>query len=101
MPPRRGAEKEADPARTLPAGVDPADIVVHDETVAEPSYAFALSRLPRADLSHTPIGVFRNVSRPTYDGLVREQVAAATATMADQEAELAKLLNTGDTWTIL
>ena len=63
------------------ASVRPAEIVVHDETVADPAYAFALSRLPQADLSHTPIGVFRNVSRPTYDGLVREQVTAATSTV--------------------
>jgi 2-oxoglutarate ferredoxin oxidoreductase subunit beta len=83
------------------AEVSPADIVVHDETVDEPAYAFALSRLPRTDLSHTPIGIFRNVSRPTYDNLVREQVAAASATVSEPEAELASLLNSGDTWTIL
>ncbi len=77
------------------------EIVVHDESVTDPSYAFALSRLPQADLSHTPIGIFRRVNRPTYDGLVREQVGAAAAKVADPEAELAKLLNTGDTWTIL
>jgi 2-oxoglutarate ferredoxin oxidoreductase subunit beta len=83
------------------ASVSPEEIVVHDETVADPAYAFALSRLPQADLSHTPIGVFRNVSRPTYDGLVREQLAKATSTVDDPQAELAKLLNTGDTWTIV
>jgi 2-oxoglutarate ferredoxin oxidoreductase subunit beta len=83
------------------ASVTPAEIVVHDETVADPAYAFALSRLPLTDLSHTPIGVFRNVSRPTYDGTVREQVAAAMSKVDSAEAELAKLLNTGDTWTIV
>jgi 2-oxoglutarate ferredoxin oxidoreductase subunit beta len=83
------------------AEVSPNEIIVHDETVADPAYAFALSRLPQADLSHTPIGVFRRVSRPTYDGLVREQIATAAADVTDREAELAKLLNSGDTWTIL
>ncbi len=83
------------------ASVNPTEIVVHDETVSDPSYAFALSRLPQSDLSHTPIGVFRNVSRPTYDGLVREQVGSAMSTVEDQDAALAKLLNAGDTWTIL
>ena len=77
------------------------EIVVHDETIADPAYAFALSRLPQADLSHTPVGIFRRVSRPTYDGLVREQIATAAADVTDREAELAKLLNSGDTWTIL
>jgi 2-oxoglutarate ferredoxin oxidoreductase subunit beta len=81
--------------------VDPTEIVVHDETVAEPAYAFALSRLPALDLAHTPIGVFRKVSRPTYDSLVREQVHAATAKVTEPERELASLLNSGDTWTIL
>ena len=83
------------------AEVSPDEIVVHDETVADPAYAFALSRLPKTDLAHTPVGVFRRVSRPTYDGLVREQIATATAGVTDHEAELAKLLNSGDTWTIL
>ncbi|MBX6751704.1 MAG: 2-oxoacid:ferredoxin oxidoreductase subunit beta [Micromonosporaceae bacterium] len=81
--------------------VSPDEIIVHDETIADPAYAFALSRLPQADLSHTPVGVFRRVSRPTYDGLVREQIATAAADVTDREAELAKLLNSGDTWTIL
>jgi 2-oxoglutarate/2-oxoacid ferredoxin oxidoreductase subunit beta len=76
------------------------EIVVHDETVAEPAYAFALSRLPDLDLTHTPIGVFRKVSRPSYDALVRAQVDAAKAGVGDPEAELASLLSTGDTWTI-
>jgi 2-oxoglutarate ferredoxin oxidoreductase subunit beta len=78
------------------ASVDPSEIVVHDETVAEPAYAFALSRLPGLDLSHTPVGVFRKVSRPSYDALVRNQIRVAP----DPEAELTSLLNTGDTWTI-
>jgi 2-oxoglutarate/2-oxoacid ferredoxin oxidoreductase subunit beta len=81
--------------------VPASDIVTHDETVAEPAYAFALSRLPALDLSHTPIGVFRRVSRPTYDNLVREQVQAASAKVTEPERELASLLNSGDTWTIV
>jgi 2-oxoglutarate ferredoxin oxidoreductase subunit beta len=83
------------------AEVTPAEIVVHDETIDNPSYAFALSRLQSTDLSHTPIGVFRRVSRPTYDDLVREQVDSAASAVTDPAAELASLLNSGDTWTIL
>jgi len=41
------------------ASAEPSEIMVHDETVAEPDYAFALSRLPGENLRHTPIGVFR------------------------------------------
>jgi 2-oxoglutarate/2-oxoacid ferredoxin oxidoreductase subunit beta len=83
------------------ASVDAGEIVVHDQTVAEPAYAFALSRLPALDLSHTPIGVFRKVDRPSYDSLVRGQVQAAMAKVDDRELELTGLLNAGDTWTIL
>jgi 2-oxoglutarate ferredoxin oxidoreductase subunit beta len=83
------------------SAVSPEQIVVHHESVVEPAYAFALTRLSGSELTHTPIGVFRNTSRPTYDDLVREQVTAARSTVDDPEAALASLLNTGDTWTIL
>ncbi len=76
------------------------EIVVHDETVAEPAYAFALSRLPGLDLRNTPMGVFRSVSRPSYDELVQGQLEAVKLTVPAEDA-LAGLLNSGDTWTIL
>ncbi|NUR32245.1 MAG: 2-oxoacid:ferredoxin oxidoreductase subunit beta [Catenulispora sp.] len=80
---------------------DDREIGVHDATVAEPAYAFALSRLPGGDLRHTPIGVFRSVGRPTYDAIVQEQVATAQAKLSGTaEEELANLLNAGDTWSI-
>ena len=81
----------------------PADhILVHDAAVPEPAYAFALSRLPDLDLRHTPIGVLRSVERPSYDELVRSQVSAAEATLTrSPQEELASLLNSGDTWTIV
>jgi 2-oxoglutarate ferredoxin oxidoreductase subunit beta len=82
--------------------VAPEEIVTHDAGVAEPAYAFALSRLPDLDLRHTPIGVFRQVERPSYDSMVREQVVAAQAKAngRGQEEQLAELLASGDTWTI-
>ncbi len=84
------------------AETDQAHVLVHDATVADPAYAFALSRLPDLDLRHTPIGVFRSVDRPTYDGIVREQLDKATARLTrSPEDELAALLGSGDTWTIL
>ncbi|MEV4618209.1 2-oxoacid:ferredoxin oxidoreductase subunit beta [Asanoa sp. NPDC049573] len=84
------------------ATVDPADIVVHDATVAEPAYAFALSRLPGLDLRNTPIGVFRKVERSSYDERVRSQTESAMAkATGTPEEQLAGLLTAGDTWTIL
>jgi 2-oxoglutarate/2-oxoacid ferredoxin oxidoreductase subunit beta len=84
------------------ASVSPDEIVTHDETVAEPAYAFALSRLPEKDLRYSPIGVFRAVQRPSYDELVRTQLETAKAKVSGTpDEELSGLLNAGDTWTIL
>ncbi|MEE6259438.1 2-oxoacid:ferredoxin oxidoreductase subunit beta [Plantactinospora sonchi] len=84
------------------ADVPAAEIVVHDATVAEPAYAFALSRLPGFALRNTPIGIFRNVERPTYDSVVQGQLESARAkATGTPDEQLAGLLNSGDTWTIL
>src|SRR3712207_6186 len=84
------------------ATVAPEDIVVHDATVADPAYAFALSRLSGSDLSTTPIGVFRDVRRPTYDELIQKQLQDARADADGTPDEMLNgLLNAADTWTIL
>jgi 2-oxoglutarate ferredoxin oxidoreductase subunit beta len=75
--------------------VDEADIVVHDPNDLQ--LAFALSRLSDQDLTHTVTGVFRSVSRPTYDDLVRAQLAGARNGHAP---DLATLLRGRDTWTV-
>jgi 2-oxoglutarate/2-oxoacid ferredoxin oxidoreductase subunit beta len=73
-------------------------VVVHDAHAADPSYAFALSRLTSgADLRYTPMGVFRSVERPTYDRLLNDQLATAKAAA---EPDLAGLLAGNDTWTV-
>ncbi|MCH7232891.1 2-oxoacid:ferredoxin oxidoreductase subunit beta [Glycomyces sp. L485] len=82
------------------ADVDESDIVVHKSDVDDPAYAFALSRLSGTELDHTPIGVFRSVERPTYDEQVRHQVEEASAGV-DRKGALDRLLNSGDTWTVL
>ena len=79
------------------AGDDPA-VLVHDPSAEEPTVAFALSRLGNVEGGPTPIGVFRAVSRPTYDDLMREQLDRAIATSG--EGDLAALYASGDTWTI-
>jgi 2-oxoglutarate/2-oxoacid ferredoxin oxidoreductase subunit beta len=84
------------------AETDPAHVLVHDATVADPAYAFALSRLPDKDLRNTPVGVLRSVERPSYDSLVRDQISAAQSKLTKSpEDELAALLGSGDTWTIM
>ncbi|PIE21742.1 MAG: 2-oxoacid:ferredoxin oxidoreductase subunit beta [Arachnia propionica] len=81
------------------ADVAPADIVVHDETRSDPALAFALSRLTGApEQPHTPMGIFRRVARPSYDDLLRSQVADYAA--SDPERALAAVLAGPDTWTV-
>jgi 2-oxoglutarate ferredoxin oxidoreductase subunit beta len=48
-------------------------------------------------LADTPIGVFRDVSRPSYDALFAEQMATAKA---GGPADLAALIAGNDTWDI-
>jgi 2-oxoglutarate/2-oxoacid ferredoxin oxidoreductase subunit beta len=76
---------------------DESELLVHDVHHAEPSAAFALSRLTRGASGATPIGVFRNVERPVYDELMEEQLRAARD---KKEGDLETLLHAGDTWTI-
>jgi 2-oxoglutarate ferredoxin oxidoreductase subunit beta len=76
--------------------------MVHDATVDDPAYAFALSRLSGSDLNTTPIGVFRSVRRPSYDEIVQKQLADAKAQATGTPDEmLSGLLSGVDTWTIL
>jgi 2-oxoglutarate ferredoxin oxidoreductase subunit beta len=71
----------------------------HDSTAKDPGLAFALSRLsnPRT-LTNTPIGVFRDIPRPSYDRLVREQLSEVVA--AKGAGDLQSLLTGGDTWNV-
>ena len=83
--------------------VDVADVgeealLVHDESCADTSLAFSLSRLAGGPYSPTPIGVFRAVERPDYGSLVQDQLVAAAARKGP--GDLAALLRSGTTWTV-
>ena len=78
--------------------VDPASIVVHDAHAADATLAFELSQLTDTqNLSASPIGIFRNVSRPVFDDEARRQVSMP----ADREAALQRLVSGPDTWTVI
>ena len=79
-------------------GADPDSLLTHDAHMADPSYAFALSRLDSSDFAHTPIGVFRQVPRASYDDLMSEQLETARERQGD--GDLASLLAGGDTWQV-
>jgi 2-oxoglutarate ferredoxin oxidoreductase subunit beta len=77
---------------------DPDALITHDAHRADPSYAFALSRLDTADFRHTPVGVFRQVEQPSYDQLMAEQIDAARSRSGP--GDLAALLAGNDTWEV-
>jgi 2-oxoglutarate ferredoxin oxidoreductase subunit beta len=85
-------------AKTADVSVD--EIVVHDAHLADSAYAFALSRLSEQNLEHTVMGIFRQVTRPTYDDAARAQVGAAKESKPADRAALQSLLRGRDTWTV-
>jgi len=87
-----------DVAKTADVAVS--DIVVHDATIADSAYAFALSRLSDQNLEHTVMGVFRQVNRPTYDDGARDQVRLAREATPHDRHALQSLLRGRDTWTV-
>jgi 2-oxoglutarate ferredoxin oxidoreductase subunit beta len=80
------------------AAADESTLITHDAHRADPSYAFALSRLDASDFRHTPVGVFRQVEQPSYDQLMAEQIEAAK--QRSGPGDLAALLAGNDTWEV-
>jgi len=83
-------------------GADMSRVVIHDSGADDPSMAFQLSRLDDPTMAHVPVGIFRQVARPTYDDLVRGQIddALTTAGGPATDTDLATLLHGKDTWTV-
>jgi 2-oxoglutarate ferredoxin oxidoreductase subunit beta len=73
------------------------DLLFHDEKAPNSQLAFLLSRLRQPEFPE-PIGVFRDVDRPTYDDLINSQVEDAEREKG--QGDLVKLFNSGDTWTV-
>ncbi len=79
--------------------VGEAALLVHDAHDDDPSTAFALSRLSQPEtLTNTPIGIFRDVNRGTYDAAMSAQIDTAVARQG--RGDLATLLAGRDTWTV-
>jgi 2-oxoglutarate ferredoxin oxidoreductase subunit beta len=72
--------------------------LTHDAHAADPAHAFALSRITQSTHGATPIGVFRDVDRPSYDELMAAQLESATEKRG--AGDLAALVGSGDTWQI-
>ncbi|MGE0821399.1 MAG: 2-oxoacid:ferredoxin oxidoreductase subunit beta [Candidatus Binatia bacterium] len=79
---------------TLGNGVSESDLLVHNES--DPTLGFLISRMGPPEFP-TPIGVVRVAERPTFDGLMNRQLVEAQKV---GDADLEKLLNSGDVWTV-
>jgi 2-oxoglutarate/2-oxoacid ferredoxin oxidoreductase subunit beta len=82
---------------SLGKGVSESDLLVYDETDPDPSLAFLLSREGGPGFP-VPIGVFRDVSVPTYDELMSAQIDQAWAKKG--KGSLKDLIYSGMRWTV-
>ena len=92
----RAADGSISIAKVAEVGLD--NVIRHDAHADDPGLAFSLSRLSNPDnLDQTPMGIFRSIERPTYDTLMRGQIAKAKDAGA---GDLSALIHGNDTWTI-
>jgi 2-oxoglutarate ferredoxin oxidoreductase subunit beta len=80
------------------ADVGVGELLVHDEHRPDPSVAFALSRLANQPTVPTPVGIFRDISRPTYEAQVQQQLVAAQERSGP--GDLRKLLESAPVWDV-
>jgi len=72
------------------------ELLIHDEKLAEPNYAYLLTQMEYPDLP-VPFGVFRDIERPTYDEMLDKQVEDS---MKKNQETLKELIYGHDTWTV-
>jgi 2-oxoglutarate ferredoxin oxidoreductase subunit beta len=78
-------------------GITEEDLLVHDEHSQDSSLAYLLAHQQCGDLP-VPIGVFRDVRRPTYDELLSKQVSDAVEMKG--EGSLRDLIYSGERWKV-
>ncbi|MFG0329687.1 MAG: 2-oxoacid:ferredoxin oxidoreductase subunit beta [Phycisphaerales bacterium] len=71
------------------------DLLFHDEK--DPALAFLLGQMQHPHFPE-PVGVFHRVTKPCYEDLLHKQMNEAIEKRG--EGEVAKLINSGDTWTV-
>ena len=79
-------------------GVTEKDILVHNSKREDPTIAFMLANLSNKPGFPTPIGIFRDVRKPTADEMTWEMIKATKAKKGD--VSLRKFLADADTWTV-
>ena len=72
------------------------DVFVHDES--DYLIASTLANFTSNENFPEPIGVFYNVTEPTYDEMLEDQINSAKEKLG--EGDIKSLLNAGDTWIV-
>ncbi|MCP4872489.1 MAG: 2-oxoacid:ferredoxin oxidoreductase subunit beta [Proteobacteria bacterium] len=80
-------------------GVTEDDLVVHNAHAELPGLAQLLATMEYPDMP-VPVGIFRQVSRPTYEVGMDAQVTQAQAAHGGDKPSLTSLWNQGDTWDV-
>jgi len=75
------------------ADVKPEELLVHDEAAPTQTLAYLLARLNEP----MPMGVFRSIRKPTFDGQMRDQMNDAKS---KGKGDVEKLLRSGDIWDV-
>ena len=74
------------------------DVLVHDEFDESPLRAIFLAHLTDYEGLPTPVGVFRQIKKETYDSGIEEQIAGVKKIKG--EGDLDKMLFNGNTWEV-
>ena len=76
---------------------DQKDLLVHRENDPSPSYAYLLTQMAYPEMP-VPFGIFRCIEKPTYDGMMNDQIKFAVEKKG--KGKLEEILYTEDTWTV-
>lgn len=74
------------------------DLLVHNEFNEDPAYASMLAHMNEKPGLPTPVGVFRQIYKPTYDEMLHEQIRKVKEKKG--EGDLRKLFFDATTWEI-
>jgi 2-oxoglutarate/2-oxoacid ferredoxin oxidoreductase subunit beta len=74
------------------------DLLVHDEFDKSGVLAYLLGQMSNNPEFPNPIGIFRQIIKPTYDGELNKQIESVKAKKG--EGDLDKLLFSGNTWEV-
>ncbi len=93
----RSIQGSLEPHVVNTADVDSSEILVHDEQSPNDALSQLLARLEFPEFP-VPLGVFRDLSHPSLNELLDQQIAQAEKDRG--EGDLKKHLQAGETWTV-